>query len=131
MNTPPLLLIVDDSRTSRLMIRKIVESIRPDWQIVEATSGDEALITTKEKHPDFVSMDVNMPGISGLEAAGYIRLHYPDIRIVLCTANVQESVRTAAERAGVYFVSKPITPTSVAQAVSYFEEPISNIGNAL
>lgn len=130
MKTSPLLLIVDDSRTSRLMIRKIVESIRPDWQIIEAASGNEALITTKEQQPDFVSMDVNMPGISGLEAAGHIRLHYPEIRIVLCTANVQESVRTAAERAGVHFVSKPITPTSVAQAVNYFEEPISDIGNA-
>lgn len=122
MTTTPHLLIVDDSRTSRLMIRKIVESLRPDWQISEATSGDESLVLTEQLQPDFVSMDVNMPGISGLEAAGKIRLKYPDIRIVLCTANVQSSVRTAAERAGVFFVSKPITPDSVAQAVNYFEE---------
>jgi two-component system, chemotaxis family, chemotaxis protein CheY len=127
MKTPPCLLIVDDSRTSRLMIRKIVEAARPDWQIIEAASGDEALIITKEQLPDFVSMDVNMPGISGLEAAGHIRLHHPDIRLVLCTANVQESVRTAAERAGVFFVGKPITPASVAQAISYFEEPLGQV----
>ncbi|MEY4593456.1 MAG: hypothetical protein RIR18_2351 [Pseudomonadota bacterium] len=122
MNTPPRLLVVDDSRTSRLMIRKIVESLRPDWLITEAASGDESLVMVKEQQPDFVSMDVNMPGISGLEAAGHIRLHYPDIRLVLCTANVQESVQTAAARAGVHFVSKPITPVSVAKAISYFEE---------
>lgn len=118
----PCLLVVDDSRTSRLMIRKIVESMRPNWRILEAASGDESLVLTEEHHPDFVSMDVNMPGISGLEAAGRIRIHHPEIRIVLCTANVQESVRTAAERAGVHFVSKPITPASIAQAISYFEE---------
>ena len=121
MTTEPCLLIVDDSRTSRLMIRRIVESLRPNWQIMEAASGDEALVITEANRPNFVSMDVNMPGISGLEAAGRIRMHYPEIRIVLCTANVQESVRTAAERAGVHFISKPITPDSIAQAVSHFE----------
>jgi two-component system, chemotaxis family, chemotaxis protein CheY len=105
-----------------MMIRKIVESMRPEWRIIEAASGDESLIITKEQLPDYVSMDVNMAGISGLEAAGSIRMHYPHIRIVLCTANVQESVRTAAERAGVHFVSKPITPTTIAQAVNHFEQ---------
>ena len=121
MKSAPLLLVVDDSRTSRMLIRKMVSDIRPDWQILEAASGDESLALVKEHNPDYVSMDVNMPGMSGLEAAGNIRMHHPDIRIVLCTANVQESVRQAAERAGVHFVSKPITPASIAEAVGHFE----------
>lgn len=74
-----------------------------------------------EETPDFITMDVNMTGISGLETAGRIRLKYPDVRIVLCTANVQESVRLAAEKAGVNFVSKPITPQSIGQAIALFE----------
>lgn len=121
MTETPLLLIVDDSRTSRMMIRKMVSDQRPQWRMIEAASGDEALQLVKDQNPDFVSMDVNMPGISGLEAAGRIRLHHPSIRIVLCTANVQESVRSAAEKAGVYFVSKPITPQSIATAIGHFE----------
>ncbi len=120
-NTPPLLLIVDDSRTSRMLIRAMLAQIRPEWQTIEAASGDEALQLVEQSVPDYVSMDVNMPGISGLEAAGRIRIRYPDIRIVLCTANIQESIRTAAEKAGVHFVPKPITPQTVAQAVSHFE----------
>ncbi len=118
---PPLLLIVDDSRTSRTLIRAMLAQVRPDWRTIEASSGDEALELVEQSSPDFVTMDVNMPGISGLEAAGRIRIRYPDIRIVLCTANIQESVRNAAEKAGVHFVAKPITPQVVAQAVSYFE----------
>ena len=122
MNNPsPLLLIVDDSRTSRTLIRAMLAQIRPEWRTIEASSGDEALQLVDQELPDFVSMDVNMPGISGLEAAGKIRLKHPDIRIVLCTANIQESVRNAAEKAGVHFVAKPITPQVVAQAVSHFE----------
>lgn len=119
----PLLLIVDDSKMSRLMIGKIVNDMRPDWRVVEAASGAEALAIVERERPTLVSMDVNMPGMSGLEAAGRIRLHHPEIRVVLCTANIQDAVRQAAEKAGVKFVAKPITPQSIAQMVAHFEEP--------
>lgn len=117
----PTLLIVDDSRMSRMLIRAMIAEKRPDWQILEAASGDEALAMLQTQRPDFVSMDINMPGISGLEAAGRIRLHHPDIRVVICTANIQESTREAARRAGVQFVAKPITPQSMAEAIAFFE----------
>lgn len=123
MNTKssPLLLIVDDSRMSRMLIRAIIADSRPHWRIVEAVSGDEAVRLADEEAPDFVSMDVNMPGISGLEAAGRIRIRHPEARITLCTANIQESTREAASRAGVHFVAKPITAQSVADAIAFFE----------
>jgi two-component system chemotaxis response regulator CheY len=118
---PPLLLIVDDSRTSRLLIKGIIGSQRPQWRLVEAASGDEALAAVAMETPQFVSMDVNMPGMSGLEAAGRIRIKHPEVRIVLNTANVQESVRQAAEKAGVHFVAKPITAKSITEMIAYFE----------
>lgn len=117
----PLLLIVDDSRMSRMLIRAIVADSRPNWRIAEAISGDEALLAIEKECPDFVSMDVNMPGISGLEAAGRIRMRHPETRIALCTANIQESTREAAARAGIHFVAKPITAQSVADAIAFFE----------
>lgn len=117
----PLLLIVDDSRMSRMLIRAIIADSRPNWRIIEAVNGDEAIALANETPPDFVSMDVNMPGISGLEAAGRIRIRHPDARITLCTANIQESTREAASRAGVHFVAKPITAQSVADAIAFFE----------
>jgi CheY-like chemotaxis protein len=120
-NATPLLLIVDDSRMSRMLIRAIIVDTRPNWRIIEATSGDEAIKLADENLPDFVSMDVNMPGISGLEAAGRIRIRHPDTRIVMCTANIQESTREAAKRAGLEFVAKPITAQSMASAIAFFE----------
>lgn len=121
IENPPLLLIVDDSRMSRMLIRAIIADSRPNWRIIEAVNGDEAIALANETPPDFVSMDVNMPGISGLEAAGRIRIRHPDTRITLCTANIQESTREAASRAGVHFVAKPITAQSVADAIAFFE----------
>ena len=117
----PLLLIVDDSKMSRLMIARIVNDLRPGWRTAEAASGSEALAMIEQETPDLISMDVNMPGMSGLEAAGRIRMHYPDVRIVLCTANIQDAVRQAAEKAGVMFIAKPITPDSVTRMVALFE----------
>ena len=117
----PLLLIVDDSRMSRMLIKAIVAEARPTWRIVEASTGDEAVRVVAEREPNFVSMDVNMPGISGLEAAGRIRLHHPAVKIALCSANIQESTREAAARAGLHFVAKPITPQSVKSAIDFFE----------
>jgi DNA-binding NarL/FixJ family response regulator len=119
--TTPLLLIVDDSRMSRMLIKAIVAEARPDWQIIEASTGDEATHLANEHNPDFVSMDVNMPGISGIEAAGRIRIHHPDCRIALCTANIQESTRDAATKVGLHFVPKPITAQSIASAIDFFE----------
>lgn len=115
------LLIVDDSRMSRMLIKAIVADMRPDWMVMEAASGDEAVKLVEVELPDFVSMDVNMPGISGLEAAGRIRIHHPEVRIALCTANIQESVREGASKVGLHFVAKPITPASVGDAVAFFE----------
>jgi two-component system chemotaxis response regulator CheY len=120
--TAPLLLIVDDARTSRMIIKGIVAKLRPTWRIVEAASGDEALLRVGEEAPAYISMDVNMPGMTGLEAAGRIRLRHPEINIVLCTANVQESIRNAAEKAGIHFVAKPINENTVTTMIAHFEQ---------
>ena len=120
-NNTPLLLIVDDSRMSRMLIRAIITDMRPTWRIIEASTGDESVKLADEHLPNFVSMDVNMPGISGLEAAGRIRIRHPDIRIVLCTANIQESTREAAVKVGIHFVPKPITAATIGDAVTFFE----------
>jgi two-component system chemotaxis response regulator CheY len=121
MKEQPSLLIVDDSRMSRMLIRTIVTQLRPAWKLIEATSGDESLAVVEQQQPDFVSMDVNMPGMNGMEAAGRIRIRHPDIRIALCTANIQESTQQGAASAGLYFVKKPITEAGIGAMVSWFE----------
>lgn len=119
--TSPLLLIVDDSRVARSLLRAQFGDLRPAWRMAEAASGDESLAIVLAASPNYVSMDVNMPGMNGLEAAGRIRLHHPQIRIALCTANIQEGTRASSEKAGIHFAAKPITAKSVADMVAYFE----------
>jgi two-component system, chemotaxis family, chemotaxis protein CheY len=122
MTQTPTLLIVDDSRMSRMLIRAIITQLRPQWQLLEAASGDEALKVVAEHVPQYVSMDMNMPGISGLEAAGRIRIRHPEIRIALCTANIQETVQQGAAIAGLHFIKNPITEESIGKMVACFEQ---------
>ncbi len=123
----PLLLIVDDARTSRMIIKGMVANLRPSWRVVEAASGDEALQRIEEEVPAYVSMDVNMPGMTGLEAAGRIRIRHPEVNIVMCTANVQESIRNASEKAGIHFVAKPINEKTVTTMIAYFEQGLRGV----
>ncbi len=117
------LLIVDDSRVSRMMIRALVLERQPEWQIFEAGNGEEAVKQVRENMPDYVTMDMNMPGMDGVEASEQIRQAYPATKIVLLTANIQESSRQKAQQLGIAFVAKPITAASIEQALAYYTQP--------
>lgn len=115
------LLIVDDSRVSRMMIRAFVLAKRPNWIILEAVSGNEALQIVDRDTPNYCTMDINMPGMPGTEAAEQILGKHPGIRVAVFSANIQESHRTRAAALGACFVAKPVTENSVAQALAFFE----------
>ena len=114
------LLIVDDSGVSRMIIKGRVASLQPDWEIIEAASGDEALALVPTAQPDFITMDVNMPGINGFEAVEKIRSTDKRARIVILTANIQGSSREKAQQLAVKFVQKPATLAAIQEAVDYF-----------
>lgn len=116
---PRTLLIVDDSKVSRMRIRAFFASQCPQWTIQEAGSGDEAIVMAASAPPDFVTMDVNMPGMSGFETAQLMLVRNPDIRIVMLTANIQEGSRKAAASLQIHFVAKPATQASLQQALDY------------
>ncbi|MDP1870617.1 MAG: response regulator [Gallionella sp.] len=120
-NSIKKMLIVDDSRLSRLMIRTFILAKRPQWLIIEATSGDEALQIVERDLPDFISMDINMPGMLGTDAAEQILDKHPEIRIAIFSANIQETQQTRAIELGARFVSKPVTEKTVLQALDHFE----------
>jgi CheY-like chemotaxis protein len=117
-----VILVVDDSRTARLMIRSIIRHLHPNWIVLEADGGAKALEIVERDTPNCITMDVNMPGMDGIEAARTILGKYPGTRIVLFTANLQESTRQEAQAMGMAFVAKPVTEQSVTQALSVLGE---------
>lgn len=113
------LLIVDDSKVSRMIIRGFFAKMCPAWVVQEAGSGDAALAMLTDFQPDFVTMDVNMPGINGFEAAEHIMASDPKVRLVMLSANIQESSVRMAASLRLNFVAKPATEASLQQALHH------------
>ena len=113
MSKSTTVLIVDDSRVSRLMARQFILSARPHWAVEEAATGEEALTKTAAGAPALILIDVNMPGIGGLAAAEQLRNTCPEAHIALVTANVQNATRNRANELGIGFMEKPITETKI------------------
>ncbi|MDI1232317.1 MAG: response regulator [Methylobacter sp.] len=115
------LLIVDDSKVSRMLIRTHILTQRPEWIISEAACGEDAIALVANDLPDYCTMDINMPGISGTEAAEQILANHPSIKIVIFSANIQETHQERARSLGTILVAKPVTEKSIALALDYFD----------
>ena len=121
MSCVPTVLIVDDSRLSRMMIRTVITQVHPDWTIIEASNGQEALEKTATQTVDLMTIDLNMPGMDGLTLAAQLKHNHPTAYITLVTANIQESVRHRAAAAGMGFIAKPVSEDSVLACLSSLE----------
>ncbi|RDH85395.1 MAG: response regulator [endosymbiont of Escarpia spicata] len=111
------MLIVDDSKLSRMMVRAIVKQVQGNWNIIEAENGEDALVKSEAETVDIMTLDYNMPGMDGLILAEHMRQRFPDASIALLTANIQDTIRQRAESAGVGFIQKPITEDKIAAFV--------------
>ncbi|MEO8407439.1 MAG: response regulator [Oxalobacteraceae bacterium] len=103
-----------------MIIRAHVLAKHPAWIISEAVSGADAIGLVDQDLPDYCTMDINMPGISGTDAAELILAKYPALRMVLFSANIQEANQVRAHALGIIFVAKPVTEKSIAQTLNHF-----------
>jgi two-component system, chemotaxis family, chemotaxis protein CheY len=106
-------LVVDDSRVARMIIRSVILDQHPDWHIDEAASADEAQAKTADSGYDIISIDINMPGRDGFALIDALRADGVTARMALFSANVQDAVRQRAADAGIAFIAKPVSPASV------------------
>lgn len=94
------ILIADDHPLFRHGIHEFL-NLAPEIQVVgEATSGEEAITQAEAFHPDVILMDVNMPGVNGIEATRRILHVSPHIRILVVTMFEDDGTVFAAMRAG-------------------------------
>ncbi len=111
-------LVVDDSRTSRMLLAKIIHQINPDWKIIEAENGQQAIDLAFEHNYEVIFLDYNMPEMNGGDVAKFFRPKFPNARIAFLTANVQDSIRNLAKELQIDFIPKPITLEKIANYVS-------------
>ena len=91
------ILIADDHPVFRFGLRALLES-QPDLEVLaEVDSGEEAVQLVKELQPDVVLMDVNMPGMNGIEATRQITAANSDAAILIITMLDDDTVFTAMQ----------------------------------
>jgi DNA-binding NarL/FixJ family response regulator len=95
-------LIVDDEPDIRLLLRLTIERADVGLYVAgEAGSGEDALAMCATVRPGIVLLDQMMPGMTGLDVAERILTEWPDQKIVMCSAYLDERIEIAAERLGV------------------------------
>ena len=120
------ILIVDDSRTSRRILKEILT--KAGHEIVgEATDGEEGYMKFKELQPDLVTLDITMPKMDGIEALKLIRREDENAAVVMITAAGQtEKMRQAVKYGASEFVAKPYETYEVTETI---EKVLRNEGN--
>lgn len=111
-------LIVDDQAPFRSAARMVVELTDGFEVVAEAETGEEAVEMALALEPDLVLMDLNLPGIDGLEATRQILASASSIRVVmLSTYEASEYGPRATEAGAIAFVSKStFTPEALEDA---------------
>jgi CheY-like chemotaxis protein len=92
------LMIVDDHAGARQMIREMLTF--PGVTLCECASGNEALEKAREFKPDWITMDIRMPGLNGFQAASLLQDAYPATRIVFVTNDNHPHLRQMARVVG-------------------------------
>ena len=119
------ILLVDDSRTTLLMERMMLEK-RTSYQCITASNGAEAIEKAQAESPDLVLMDVVMPQMNGFEACKKLREHErtKEIPVILVTTRGEESYMEAGFQSGCNdYVTKPINgPDLLKLLKSYLNE---------
>ncbi|MGL5031844.1 MAG: UvrY/SirA/GacA family response regulator transcription factor [Aeromonas sp.] len=110
--------LVDDHELVRTGIRRILEDVRGIKVVGEAQSGETAVAFCRQHHPDVILMDMNMPGIGGLEATRKILRLRPDVRIIVLTMHCENPLPTKVMQAGAAgYLTKGAAPDEMIQAI--------------
>ena len=112
------ILLVDDHELVRTGICRIIDDVRGMKVIGEAESGEEAVKWCRKHQPDVILMDINMPGIGGLDAMHKILRINEDIKIIMLTMHTENPFPSKVMQAGASgYISKCAGPNEVLSAI--------------
>ena len=110
------ILVVDDDPDIREVLRDRLESL--GYQVLSASNGREGLELLEKQSPQLLLLDIEMPGMNGLEVLKEIRRREIDVTVVMITAYGTIERAVQAMKQGAYdFIPKPFEPDHIALVV--------------
>jgi len=112
-------LIADDHPLFRKGLRGLLESVTGIEVVGEATEGEEAIALSEHLQPDVILMDINMPGVNGIEATRRILHVSPSVGVLVLTMYEDDDSIFAAMRAGARgYLLKGVDQVEVLRAIN-------------
>jgi len=114
----PCILIVDDQRNIVHLLHSTLKTMGHALDVIEAPSGEEAILVAARRHVDLLVADYLLPGMTGIELVHKIRARNPDVKVVLISGLLDRRAREQMLNAGAVAVfSKPIPLADFLDAV--------------
>jgi DNA-binding NarL/FixJ family response regulator len=116
------IMLVDDHALFREGLALLLKG-RPNLQVVaEAATGEEALVQLESAHPDLVLLDLNLPGIGGVETCRLLKERAPELRVVILTMSDDlESIFEAVRAGACGYLLKDIASQNLLEAIDQID----------
>jgi CheY-like chemotaxis protein len=116
--TAPCILLVDDQRDIVRLLHSTLQTLGHTLDIVDAPSGEEALLEASRRKVDLLVADYLLPGISGVELMRKIKVRNPDLRVIFISGMTERKARDEMLNAGALAIfDKPIPLADFLDAV--------------
>lgn len=116
-----LILYVEDNFENKLFVRRVIESM--GHEMIEAETGLDSLVLAAERVPDLVLMDVNIPGMDGLETTAKFKRNprLAHIPIIALTANAMKGDKERCLAAGCNgYMQKPVGVSDLRREIDHY-----------
>ncbi len=111
-------LLVDDHELVRVGVKRILDDVKGITVTGEVNCGEDAIKWCRTNKVDIVLMDMNMPGIGGLETTKRILRYHPDVRVIMLTIYTENPLPMKVMQAGARgYLSKASTPQDMVNAI--------------
>ena len=116
--------VVDDEPLARAYLRQVLQELGATV-VGEAESATQALLLSEDLQPEILFLDIQMPGLTGLQLAAALRQSAPSVLLVFVTGYSEHAV-TAFEHAALDYLVKPVAPARLAQTLARAQERLSH-----
>lgn len=117
------ILVLEDSIVYQQFIIKNIKEHLPDAKYLKAKDGEEGYQLYLKEKPDFILLDLLLPGKKGQEVLKLIKEDDPEARVIVISADVQEIVQKEVEELGALkFINKPLTQEKTEEIAKLIKE---------